>query len=112
MSKFKPYGYPGTMALRYNVAPRYTPGSPALVREDVARRVMRDEQAEYEQVIAGLYGEDKKEQASRLGLSGIVEERWEFRGVVMYRDLLTGETGSVKDREQRGLYQREVATVK
>lgn len=101
-SCFRPNGFdPLRDALRFNVAPRYTAGSPALVRDQIAQMVIRDEKDAYAAVIAGLYGEEKKAQAMRLGLSGIVEERWEFRGVVMYRDLITGETGSVKERDAK-----------
>lgn len=78
---------------RFNVNPRYTPGSPALVDSYTAQRLMRQEQAVYDEMIKGLYGENKKAEALRLGVRGIVEEIWEFRGVLMYRDLLTGETG-------------------
>ena len=80
--------------ITYNVWPRYTTGSPALVRDATAQQVMRSEQAVYSDMIKGLYGEAKKAEAMRLGLRGIVEEVWEFRGILMYRDLITGETGS------------------
>jgi hypothetical protein len=77
----------------FNVYPRYTPGSPALVRRDIADRLIRSEQAVYDDMIKGLYGPAKKAEAARLGLRSIVEETWEFRGVLMYRDAITGETG-------------------
>jgi hypothetical protein len=80
--------------ITYNVWPRYTPGSPALVRDATAQQVMRAEQSVYADMVKGLYGDAKKEEATRLGLRGIVEEIWEFRGILMYRDLITGETGS------------------
>jgi hypothetical protein len=78
----------------FNVWPRYTPGTPALVRDQTAQHVMRSELAVYEDMIRGLYGPAKKAEAKKLGLRGIVEETWEFRGILMYRDLLTGETGA------------------
>jgi hypothetical protein len=78
----------------FNVYPRYTPGSPALVRREIAERLMRNERAVYDDMIKGVYGPAKKAEAMQLGLRSIVEESWEFRGVMMYRDCLTGEVGA------------------
>jgi hypothetical protein len=93
-SCFRPAGFdPITDTPRFTVAPRYTCGSPGLVRSAEAARLARDEEAQYSEVISGLLGEEKKAQAMRLGLSGIVEERWEFQGKRHFRDLITDETG-------------------
>lgn len=93
-TKFRPVGYdPLLDEPRFTVAPRYTCGSPGLVRSAEAVRLARAEEEQYCEVIAGLLGEEKKAQAMRLGLSGIVEERWEFQGKRHFRDLITDETG-------------------
>jgi hypothetical protein len=57
---------------RYSVVPRYTAGSPAAVDEQTALRVAREERAAYERLMTGLYGEEEKRRAERLGLGGIV----------------------------------------
>lgn len=59
-------------AFRYSVVPRYTAGSPAAVDEATAKHVAREERAAYERYITGLYGEEEKRRADRLGLEGIV----------------------------------------
>ena len=40
----------------FNVAPRYTSGSPAMVPEETALRVAAQEHRSYEHAIAGIYG--------------------------------------------------------
>lgn len=62
----------------YNVAPRYTPGSPAMVPEETARKVAREELGAYEWVT------DKSE-----GLAWIVWAQWEQGNTVFRRCLLT-----------------------
>lgn len=93
-SCFKPAGYDAVKdALRFHVRPRYTVGSQGMARSAVATERAKAEERKYSELISGLDGEAKKAEASRLGLSGIVEERWEFRGKTHFRDLITGEVG-------------------
>lgn len=76
----------------YNVAPRYTPGSPALVDEATAMRVADEEKKDYETIVAGQsYVPGEEEKAKRLGLKGIVEARQESKGGWNVTDVLTGE---------------------
>lgn len=93
-SCFRPSGFdPVRDALRFYVWPRYTVGSQGMVRSAIATDRAKAEERKYSELISGLDGETKKAEASRLGLSGIVEERWEFRGKTHFRDLITGEVG-------------------
>ena len=77
----------------HNVRPRYTGGSPAAVREELARHVARQERIAYEQALSGAWGEEERARAETLGLDGIVYELWEegsgkkFRW--LQRDLIT-----------------------
>lgn len=79
------------MGSHYNVAPRYTPGSPALVPRDVAERVAHEEKRFVEHALSGAWGERNKAMAERLGLRGIVELRTERRDHWEILDLCTGE---------------------
>jgi hypothetical protein len=75
----------------FNVAPRYTPGSPAMVPEDLARRVAEEEKKFIQHALEGAWGEEQKQRAERLGLRGIVEMRIERRDHWEVEDLCTGE---------------------
>ena len=79
------------MSGHYNVAPKYSAGSPASVPEHIARRVAEEERRCYDDARAGHYGEGKKAQAEKEGLRGIVEWREERRGAWEVEDLITGE---------------------
>ena len=61
----------------FNVAPRYTPGSPALVPEDIALRVAMQERNSITHALDGSWGPKEKADAERFGLRGIVEFRRE-----------------------------------
>jgi hypothetical protein len=75
----------------YNVAPRYTPGSPALVPEETARRVAAQEKDAYEDAL--IWSEHPRHAIARQkGAAWIVWESWETRGRLHKRCLLTGET--------------------
>lgn len=101
-SCFKPAGFdPVRDALRFHVVPRYTPGSQGMVRSQIATHRAKEEERAYSTMISGLDGDAKKSEAMRLGLSGIVEERWEFRGRTHFRDLITGEVGVLDAAGQR-----------
>lgn len=78
----------------YNVAPRYSSGSPALVDRNTALHVAQQEHEQYQAHLEGLYGTAQQERAKTLGLDGIVESRLEksnSRGWRVY-DVLTGKT--------------------
>lgn len=76
----------------FHVAPRYSPGSPAMVPERTALRVARDEAEGFEATLWGAYGEARQEEALKLGLEGVVEHRRERAGGWDVEDLLTGRT--------------------
>jgi hypothetical protein len=78
--------------LMYNVAPRYTGGSPALVDRETAEAVMEEELDAYSRAMFGVYGEKHREKARRLGLKGIVEHRQTFAHHYIATDEITGET--------------------
>jgi hypothetical protein len=80
----------------YNVAPRYTCGSPAIVRHELALRVAEEEREAYERVLSGSYGQEQQESAERSGLGSvdgrsIAERVTEHSNHWMIEDLLTGE---------------------
>lgn len=79
------------MGHHYNVAPRYTPGSPALVGRDIAERVASEEKDFIQHALEGFWGDAQKLRAEQLGLRGIVEARVERRGFWEVHDLCTGE---------------------
>jgi len=75
----------------YNVAPRYTAGSPALVREEIALRVAQDEEGGHQHANVGRYGQEKQVTSKEIGLSGIVELRAETKKGWDVLDVITGE---------------------
>lgn len=84
----------------YNVNPRYTSGSPAMVDRETAERVAAEEREAYSAHITGIYGEPRRAMADREGLSGIVEHvmqecrQLSGRGWLdgsLVHDVLTGE---------------------
>ena len=92
----------------FNVAPRYTCGSPAMVDEDTARRVALQERDGHERTLTGVYGDEEVERAHRLGLNGIAEIFYETKKNWHIHDLITGEVrtrefgvSAVTDRERR-----------
>ena len=76
---------------RYNVAPRYSCGSPALVDHKTALDVKYYEEIFYGYAMEGLMGEEWKAKAESLGLSWIVEERTMYARHYLAFDLITGE---------------------
>jgi len=77
--------------VRFNVAPRYTAGSPAMVPMKTALRVAEQERRGYHYAADARYGLDDVERARRLGVKGIVTATREVRGKVQTLDLFTGE---------------------
>lgn len=82
-------------ASMFDVRPRYTPGSPAMVDRATAERVARDERAAYHDAISWSL-DPQHAKAREQGLGGIVRECWEHHGVLNYRDLLTGHRGIIE----------------
>lgn len=82
----------------YRVAPRYTPGSPALVDRATAERVAREERAAYDRILSGRYGAHAETiaDAKARGLGGIVEEQHVKAWSIVFVDLLTGARGERK----------------
>ena len=75
----------------FNVAPRYTAGSPAMVDEATARRVAIQEKDAIEGVLEGVWGEGSQKLAEELGLDLISFEMVERpKGWEVY-DLITGK---------------------
>lgn len=75
----------------YYVAPRYTAGSPGFIGEQLALRVAHEEKTSYERTLTGIFGEDEKWRAEKLGLAGIVEQRIERKNGWDVLDILTRE---------------------
>jgi hypothetical protein len=75
----------------YNVIPRYSPGSPALVDRATALRVASNELDAYQRTVEGAYGEDDRKRALIEGISGIVEERAVYPHHYIATDVMTGE---------------------
>ena len=75
----------------FNVVPRYSPGSPAIVPEDIAHYVAVEESGAYERALSGGYGAAGKARAQRFGLRGISERRTEYAECWVIEDLITRE---------------------
>lgn len=75
----------------YNVAPRYTAGSPGLVDKATAEHVAKQERAGYENARKGRYGPELQDKALLRGLAGIVEYRIECPTGWGIHDLITGD---------------------
>jgi hypothetical protein len=73
----------------YQVAPRYTAGSPAQVDRKTAERVAVEERASYQHYLDGVYGAEEAERARTLGLGGIAESYAEVKGNMHVHDLIT-----------------------
>jgi hypothetical protein len=77
--------------MHFNVRPRFTPGSPALVNEHTALHVAKGEKMAYEDALTGTFGTPDLEVARAQGLKGIVEAAFERGDGWDVRDVLTGE---------------------
>lgn len=91
--------------MQFNVRPRYTAGSPALVHGDIARRVAAEEKDAIEHALSGAWGEEEKKRAETLGLSGSAYVMFENGSGRKFRwhvwDLIT-------DEETLRLHQNEI----
>ncbi len=85
----------GHIMIRFNVRPRYSGGSPAMVPEHIALRVAQQERDSFEHDLEGIHGEQKQKRAKILGLSGIVYAQKESGRGKKFRwhrwDLITNE---------------------
>lgn len=75
----------------YNVAPRYTGGSPAMVTGPTAAMVAADEREAHRRALTGVYGDAERDRAERDGLRGISEYVREVAGCWLVHDLITDE---------------------
>lgn len=75
----------------FNVRPRYTAGSPAMVDAVTAERVAGEEKRGYERAIEGIYGPEEQHRAICEGLFGIAEKTQEIRGGWKVYDLIMHE---------------------
>lgn len=76
----------------YQVAPRYTPGSPAQVDAATASRVAAQEADTYRNLMAGAASSTSEHQkAVKLGLEGIVEMLYEQQHCWHVTDVITGK---------------------
>jgi hypothetical protein len=75
----------------FHVRPRYTGGSPAMVREEIARHVAAQEKEAIEAYLEGFYGEENQARAEREGLHFIAYTMFEKRNHWHVEDLITGQ---------------------
>lgn len=73
----------------YQVNPRYTCGSPAMVPEDIALKVAKEEREGYQDALTGIYGDEAKHRAESLGLDGIALRYVCKYNKLHYYDLIT-----------------------
>ena len=78
--------------VHFYVRPRYTPGSPGMVSQELAERIAREEKDSYETNLTGIYGQAGIDRANKLGLFGISESKKEMKKGWEVHDLITGET--------------------
>lgn len=84
------------------VNPRFTPGSPAQVRQQIAEQVMRGEKEAIEHCRDGTMGADLADKAMRLGLSNIVLHVQEYANRWVVCDQLTGEVWERLKKYKKG----------
>lgn len=76
----------------YQVAPRYTGGSPAQVNHATASRVAAEEADAYRGIMAGAAtSTSERQRAVKLGLDGIAEMLYEQQHCWHVTDLITGK---------------------
>jgi hypothetical protein len=75
----------------YSVSPRHSCGSPARVDEATAIHVAEQEVREYRCALEGHYGSEKKLEAERAGLDGIVVLMFDKRNHWEAHDVITGK---------------------
>lgn len=75
----------------YNVKPRYSPGSPAMVDAPTAAMVANDEKDGHERTLSGVYGDEAREKAEKDTLRGLAERVTERSDCWLIQDLITDE---------------------
>lgn len=75
----------------FNVRPRYSPGSPAMVDGPTAAMVANDEKDGHERTLAGIYGDDARTKAEGDTLRGLAERVTERSDCWLVQDLVTDE---------------------
>lgn len=78
-------------AIYYNVRPRYSPGSPASVDQQIAEMVANDERRGHKAALEGFYGEDRRKAAEEDTLRGLSEQVTERTDCWIVQDLITDE---------------------
>lgn len=86
----------------FNVRPRYTGGSPAMVDREIAFRVLDEEHRSFHHANEGFYGPEKEKQAKEQGLNGIVEMVTEKGNKLFYLDLMTGLVSEKNLKPKKG----------
>lgn len=82
-------------SLHWEVRPRYSGGSPAMVDAETCLKVAKQERYGYAAHYDGAYGPDLAKAARFCGLKGICFCWREVRGKISVYDLLTMETAKV-----------------
>lgn len=77
---------------RWRIKPRYGCGSPADLAAGTVVKAAVTEVRCYHDAVEGTYGEEKQEEATRVGLAGIALVYWERGCHWEVLDLLTGDT--------------------
>jgi hypothetical protein len=86
----------------YQVAPRYTAGSPAQVDAKTAQRVKEQELSAYLDALSGGQGPDEQAKAQKLGVDGIVETVVNYPdGSQAITDEMTGKHRPTRVREEQ-----------
>lgn len=75
----------------YNVRPKYSPGSPAMVNAQTAAMVAHDEKEGHARALEGIYGDDEKAKAEKDSLLGLAEQVTERADAWIVLDLITGD---------------------
>ena len=92
--------------LYWDVRPRYSAGSPAMVDRRIAAKVLIDEWECLEHALAGSYGDAKRDEALADKLAGIVIVSHERGPCVDTWDVITGE--AVRKRYRDGILKASV----
>lgn len=92
---------------RFEVNPRYTAGSPAMVDETTADKVLMEEQRGYSHALTGIFGSEEQERAQRCGMEGVV---WSW--TEHYRSVNVHDRGAVQQRTFRSFDEYRAWTAK
>jgi hypothetical protein len=93
----------------FDVRPRYTPGSPGLVDDPQAQRVIEEERTAHQHALEGVYGAEQQARATTLGLGPQPDKDGVLRGIVEVT-MEHGDHWLVRDLMTETLYQRPFPT--